>query len=112
MSRRGSGIGYAPATMELYHDIIELRQAEQRATAPRSCGRREPHVVMHDTSDAPDASCAHSAVDQRYAAELRARRGAAKPYWSRRSFCLLVLVSVVSTEFYPGQLAAGVPKIG
>ena len=28
---RGSGIGYAPATMELYHDIIELRQAEQRA---------------------------------------------------------------------------------
>jgi phosphonate transport system substrate-binding protein len=28
---RGSGIGYAPATMELYHDIIELRLAEQRA---------------------------------------------------------------------------------
>ena len=28
---RGSGVGYAPATMELYHDIIELRQAEQRA---------------------------------------------------------------------------------
>jgi phosphonate transport system substrate-binding protein len=27
----GSGVGYAPATMELYHDIIELRQAEQRA---------------------------------------------------------------------------------
>jgi phosphonate transport system substrate-binding protein len=27
----GSGIGYAPATMELYHDIIELRLAEQRA---------------------------------------------------------------------------------
>jgi hypothetical protein len=26
-----AGIGYAPATMELYHDIIELRQAEQRA---------------------------------------------------------------------------------
>ena len=30
-SRSGSGVGYAPATMELYHDIIELRQAEQRA---------------------------------------------------------------------------------
>ena len=29
--RAGSGVGYAPATMELYHDIIELRQAEQRA---------------------------------------------------------------------------------
>ena len=28
---RGSGVGYVPATMELYHDIIELRQAEQRA---------------------------------------------------------------------------------
>ena len=28
---RGSGVGYAPATMELYHDIIELRLAEQRA---------------------------------------------------------------------------------
>jgi len=28
---RGSGVGYAPATMELYHDIIELREAEQRA---------------------------------------------------------------------------------
>src|SRR5271166_3301949 len=27
----GSGVGYAPATMELYHDIIELRLAEQRA---------------------------------------------------------------------------------
>ena len=27
-------------------------------------------------------------------------------------FCLLVLVSVVSTEFYPSQLIAGVPKIG
>ena len=27
---RGSGVGYAPATMELYQDIIELRQAEQR----------------------------------------------------------------------------------
>ena len=31
MSRRGSGVGYAPATMDLYHDIIELRLAEQRA---------------------------------------------------------------------------------
>ena len=28
---QGSGIGYAPATMELYNDIIELRLAEQRA---------------------------------------------------------------------------------
>jgi phosphonate transport system substrate-binding protein len=28
---RGSGVGYAPATMELYHDIIELREAEQRS---------------------------------------------------------------------------------
>ena len=28
---RGAGVGYAPATMELYHDIIELRTAEQRA---------------------------------------------------------------------------------
>jgi phosphonate transport system substrate-binding protein len=28
---RGSGVGYVPATMDLYHDIIELRQAEQRA---------------------------------------------------------------------------------
>lgn len=27
---RGSGVGYAPASMELYHDIIELRQAEKR----------------------------------------------------------------------------------
>ncbi|HEY2620291.1 MAG TPA: phosphonate ABC transporter substrate-binding protein [Acetobacteraceae bacterium] len=27
----GSGVGYAPATMDLYHDIIELRLAEQRA---------------------------------------------------------------------------------
>jgi len=27
----GSGVGYAPATMELYHDIIELRLAEQRS---------------------------------------------------------------------------------
>ncbi len=27
---RGSGVGYAPATMELYHDIIELREAEKR----------------------------------------------------------------------------------
>jgi phosphonate transport system substrate-binding protein len=26
---RGSGVGYAPATMELYKDIIELRQAER-----------------------------------------------------------------------------------
>jgi phosphonate transport system substrate-binding protein len=26
----GSGVGYAPATMDLYKDIIELRQAEQR----------------------------------------------------------------------------------
>jgi phosphonate transport system substrate-binding protein len=28
---QGSGVGYAPATMDLYHDIIELRLAEQRA---------------------------------------------------------------------------------
>lgn len=28
---RGAGVGYAPATMELYKDIIELRQSEQRA---------------------------------------------------------------------------------
>jgi phosphonate transport system substrate-binding protein len=28
---RGAGVGYVPATMELYRDIIELRQAEQRA---------------------------------------------------------------------------------
>ena len=28
---RGSGVGYAPATMDLYHDIIELRTAEQRS---------------------------------------------------------------------------------
>ena len=28
---RGAGVGYAPATMDLYHDIIELRTAEQRA---------------------------------------------------------------------------------
>lgn len=28
---KGSGVGYAPATMDLYHDIIELRLAEQRA---------------------------------------------------------------------------------
>jgi phosphonate transport system substrate-binding protein len=27
----GSGVGYAPATMELYKDIIDLRLAEQRA---------------------------------------------------------------------------------
>jgi phosphonate transport system substrate-binding protein len=27
----GSGVGYAPANMDLYHDIIELRLAEQRA---------------------------------------------------------------------------------
>jgi phosphonate transport system substrate-binding protein len=27
----GSGVGYAPATMDLYKDIIELRLAEQRA---------------------------------------------------------------------------------
>jgi len=26
----GTGVGYAPATMDLYKDIIELRQAEQR----------------------------------------------------------------------------------
>jgi hypothetical protein len=28
---RGAGVGYVPATMELYRDIIELRQAEQRS---------------------------------------------------------------------------------
>jgi phosphonate transport system substrate-binding protein len=28
---KGSGVGYAPATMELYKDIIDLRLAEQRA---------------------------------------------------------------------------------
>ncbi|MFI4980131.1 MAG: phosphonate ABC transporter substrate-binding protein [Nevskiales bacterium] len=28
----GSGVGYAPATMELYQDIIDLRTAEQRGT--------------------------------------------------------------------------------
>jgi ABC-type phosphate/phosphonate transport system substrate-binding protein len=27
---QGTGIGYAPATMDLYKDIIELRQAERR----------------------------------------------------------------------------------
>ena len=27
---RGSGVGYAPATMELYQDIIDLREAEKR----------------------------------------------------------------------------------
>ena len=26
----GSGVGYAPATMDLYKDIIDLRTAEQR----------------------------------------------------------------------------------
>ena len=26
----GSGVGYAPATMDLYQDIIDLRLAEQR----------------------------------------------------------------------------------
>jgi phosphonate transport system substrate-binding protein len=29
---RGEGIGYVPATMELYKDIIELREAERRGT--------------------------------------------------------------------------------
>jgi len=27
----GAGVGYAPATMDLYKDIIDLRLAEQRA---------------------------------------------------------------------------------
>jgi len=27
---QGTGIGYAPATMDLYKDIIELRSAEQQ----------------------------------------------------------------------------------
>jgi phosphonate transport system substrate-binding protein len=29
---RGEGVGYVPATMELYKDIIELREAERRGT--------------------------------------------------------------------------------
>ncbi len=29
---RGSGVGYAPATMDLYKDIIELREAEKRGS--------------------------------------------------------------------------------
>jgi phosphonate transport system substrate-binding protein len=27
---QGTGVGYVPATMDLYHDIIELREAERR----------------------------------------------------------------------------------
>ena len=27
---QGSGVGYAPATMDLYKDIIDLREAEKR----------------------------------------------------------------------------------
>jgi len=27
---RGEGIGYVPATMDLYKDIIDLREAERR----------------------------------------------------------------------------------
>jgi phosphonate transport system substrate-binding protein len=27
----GAGVGYVPATMDLYKDIIELREAERRA---------------------------------------------------------------------------------
>ena len=30
-AEQGSGVGYAPATMELYSDIIELRQAERQS---------------------------------------------------------------------------------
>ena len=46
----------------------------------------------------------------RYAELRRARR--TETVLVTAIFCLLVLVSVVSTEFYPSQLIAGVPKIG
>jgi len=29
---QGSGVGYAPATLDLYQDIIALREAERRGT--------------------------------------------------------------------------------
>jgi phosphonate transport system substrate-binding protein len=29
---QGTGVGYAPATMDLYHDIIELRETERRGS--------------------------------------------------------------------------------
>jgi phosphonate transport system permease protein len=61
---------------------------------------------MSDAIDQP----AYRAFQTRYAELRRARR--TETLLVTTIFCLLVLVSVVSTEFYPGQLAAGVPKIG
>jgi len=53
---------------------------------------------------------AYRAFQARYVEMRRARR--TETLLVAAIFCLLVLVSVVSTEFYPGRLAAGVPKIG
>jgi len=46
----------------------------------------------------------------RYAALRRARRG--ETLLIAAILCLLVLVSVVSTEFYPARIASGLPRIG
>ena len=53
---------------------------------------------------------AYRAFTARYAELRRARRS--ETILVVTIFCLLVAVSVVSTEFYPGHLIAGVPKIG
>ncbi len=53
---------------------------------------------------------AYRAFMVRYAELRRSRRS--ETILVTTIFCLLVLISVVSTEFYPGKLATGLPKIG
>jgi phosphonate transport system permease protein len=61
---------------------------------------------MSDATNLP----AYRVFAARYAELRRARR--AETLLIAAILCLLVAVSVVSTEFYPSQLLAGVPKIG
>ena len=61
---------------------------------------------MIEATDQP----AYRVFSARYAELRRARR--TETLLIGVIFCLLVMVSVVSTEFYPGKVAAGMPKIG
>jgi hypothetical protein len=57
-----------------------------------------------------DSDPAYRLFEVRFAALRRSRRTEA--LMAATILGLLVLVSVVSTEFYPSRIAVGVPKIG
>ena len=102
---QGSGVGYVPATLDLYKDIIDLRETERRRQSDVAARRTQSSPTADPTDDP-----AYRLFQQRFASLRRSRQ--TETALIAAAVVLLFVIAAVWTDFSPEKVAAGLPRIG